>query len=64
MGEATTVTMADFLTTLATIVTKIFGTWIPEVCSVIIAQPFLLFTVGFLAAGGVIGILGRLLSKN
>lgn len=62
MAEGTT--MTAFLTTLAEIVTKIFGTWIPEVCAAIIGQPFLLFTVGFLAAGGVIGILGRLLSKN
>lgn len=55
--------MSAFLTSVGEIVTQIL-TWVPSVISVILASPFLLFTVGFLAVGGVIGIIGRLLSRN
>lgn len=55
--------MAAFLADLATIVTQII-TWVGTVCTTITSQPILLFTTGFLAIGGAIGIFGRLLSKN
>lgn len=55
--------MAAFLADLATIVTQIM-TWVGTVCTTIVGQPILLFTTGFLAIGGAIGIFGRLLSRN
>ena len=55
--------MTEFLTSVAAIVTQILA-WIPEVTGVIVDDPFLLFTVGFLAVGGAVGIIGRLLSRN
>ena len=55
--------MAGLLTNLATIVTKIIG-WVGDVASMITDTPILLFTVGFLAIGGAVGIFGRLLSRN
>lgn len=55
--------MSAFLTNIGTIVTQIV-TWIPTVVGVITDSPFLLFTVGFLAVGGVIGLIGRLLSRG
>ena len=33
-------------------------------CATIVGNPFLLFTCIFLFAGGVVGIIGRLLSRN
>ena len=33
-------------------------------CATIVSNPFLLFTCIFLFAGGVVGIIGRLLSRN
>ena len=47
--------MSALLTDLATIVTKIIG-WVGDVASMITDTPILLFTVGFLAIGGAIGI--------
>lgn len=55
--------MSAFLTNIGTIVTQIVS-WIPTVVGVITDSPFLLFTVGFLAVGGVIGLIGRLLSRG
>lgn len=55
--------MTAFLTSVGEIVTQILG-WIPDVTAVIIADPFLLFTVGFLAVGGAVGLIGRMLSRN
>lgn len=55
--------MTAFLGSVAEIVTQILS-WIPDVTAVIIADPFLLFTVGFLAVGGAIGLIGRLLARN
>lgn len=55
--------MAALLTTLMEVFTQIM-TSIATVCSTIVGQPLLLMTVGFLFAGGVIGIFGRLLSRN
>lgn len=56
-------TMAAFLTEIGSVVTAIIG-WVGSAVQVIMDNPLLLFTVGFLALGGAIGILGRLLSKN
>lgn len=62
MGEATA--LSAFLTAITSIVTQIV-TWVTSVLSLYSAdQPMLLFTVGFLAIGGAIGIIGRLLSRN
>lgn len=55
--------MAGLLTNLATIVTEIIG-WVGDVATMITDTPILLFTVGFLAIGGAVGIFGRLLSRN
>lgn len=55
--------MATFLSSISTIVTSIF-TWVGTVCTTIVDTPLLLFTVGFLAVGGAIGIVGRLLARN
>lgn len=55
--------MTAFLTSVGEIVTQILS-WIPDVTAVIIADPFLLFTVGFLAVGGAVGLIGRMLSRN
>lgn len=55
--------MSGLLTDLATIVTKIIS-WVGDVATMITDTPILLFTVGFLAIGGAIGIFGRLLSRN
>lgn len=55
--------MAAFLTEIGSVVTAIIG-WVGSAVQVIMDNPLLLFTVGFLALGGAIGILGRLLSKN
>lgn len=57
------ITMATLLADLSTVVTQIF-TWIGTIASTITSTPLLLFTVGFLAIGGAIGIFGRLLSRN
>lgn len=57
------ITMASLLSTLASVVTQIL-TWVGSVASTIVDTPLLLFTTGFLALGGAIGIFGRLLSKN
>lgn len=55
--------MATFLSTVASVVTQIL-TWVTSVASTITDTPLLLFTVGFLALGGAVGILGRMLSKS
>lgn len=55
--------MTSFLSDISSIVTQIL-TWVASVCTTITGQPILLFTVGFLAIGGAVGIFGRLLSRN
>lgn len=55
--------MADFLSTLGEVATSIWAQ-IPNVTTTITNSPMLLFTVGFLFVGGVVGIFGRLLSRN
>lgn len=61
--EETPNVMAEFLTQVSLIVTEIFK-WVGTVTTTIVDSPMLLFTVGFLAVGGAIGIFGRLLSRN
>lgn len=56
-------TMSTLLSTLGTVATEIVGT-IPDICDLIVGQPLLLLTVGFLFFGGCIGIFGRLLSRG
>lgn len=63
MGEGTTATLATLLTTLADGFTTILGS-VSAACTTIVGTPFLLFTCVFLFAGGVVGIIGRLLSRN
>lgn len=55
--------MASLLTDLGTVGTSVLDT-VSDVAGVIVAQPLLLLTVGFLFIGGVIGIFGRLLSRS
>ena len=55
--------MADLLSSLALVVTQIM-TWVGTVAGTIVETPLLLFTTGFLAIGGAVGIFGRLLSRN
>lgn len=55
--------MADFLSMLTQGLTSILS-GVNSVVNTITASPFLLFTVIFLFAGGVIGIIGRILSRN
>ena len=61
VAEATT--MATFLTSVGAVVTDVIG-WVGQSAETIMTTPILLFTTGFLAIGGSVGILGRLLSKR
>lgn len=56
-------TLADLLSTLSSGFTVIL-TAVTSACSTIVSTPFLLFTAVFLFAGGVVGIIGRLLSRS
>lgn len=55
--------MSAFLADIALIVTQILS-WVGSVTTTITSSPMLLFTVGFLAIGGAVGIFGRLLSRR
>lgn len=55
--------MTAFLGLVSQVVTSILS-WVTSVINLVTTTPFLLFTVGFLALGGAIGIFGRLLSRN
>lgn len=55
--------MAAFLADISSIVTQIL-TWVTSVLGTITSSPMLLFTCGFLAIGGVCGIIGRMLSRR
>lgn len=63
LAATPTTNMADFLAILTSAFTSILSC-VTEAASTIVGHPFLLFTVIFLFAGGVIGILGRILSRN
>lgn len=56
-------TMTAFLKQLSDAFAVILNC-VTSATTVIVGDPFLLFTVIFLFAGGVIGILGRLLSRR
>lgn len=56
-------TMAAFLEQLNAGLTAIL-TGVSSVTTAIVGDPFLLFTTIFLFAGGVVGIIGRILSRN
>lgn len=55
--------MTEFLATVGGVATQVLA-WTGDVCETIVSEPLLLFTTGFLAVGGAIGIVGRLLSKR
>ena len=55
--------MATLLADLGTVGTKVLD-YVANICTTIVGQPLLLLTVGFLFIGGVVGIFGRLLSRN
>lgn len=61
--QPTTPTLSDLLTTLSSGFSVIL-TAVTSACSTIVSTPFLLFTAVFLFAGGVVGIIGRLLSRS
>lgn len=62
-AAATGHTITELLGDLGTGVTQVF-TWVPQAANTIVENPFILLTTIFLVTGGVIGILGRLLSRN
>nr|DAH81991.1 MAG TPA: hypothetical protein [Inoviridae sp.] len=55
--------MESLLTQLGTVASAVI-TQVVAVCGLIVGQPLLLLTVGFLFLGGAIGIFGRLLSRG
>lgn len=63
MISETTTAMGSLLKDLGLVVTKVFS-YVGEICSTIVDNPFLLLTTGFLLIGGCVAIFGRLLSKN
>lgn len=56
-------TLAGFLSNMTTIITTLFAI-IGDAIEVIMSNPFLYFTMGFLVLGGCIGIIGRLISRG
>lgn len=63
MTDPAPTAMESLLTSLGEVATQII-TVIPDVCELIVGEPLLLMTVGFLFIGGVVGIFGRLLSRG
>lgn len=55
--------MESFLSEMTTSFPTILDA-VVDACTTIVGSPFLLFTCIFLFAGGVVGVLGRLLSRN
>ena len=55
--------MATLLTDLGTVGTSVLE-YVADICAVIVAQPLLLLTVGFLFIGGCVGVFGRFLSRG
>lgn len=64
MSTGTTTTLTSFMAELLTIMTASVIPGITAVANMIIETPFLSFTVAFLFAGGIIGLFGRVLSRN
>lgn len=60
---ATPAPMAAFMSNMTTSFPVVLA-GVVDACTYIVGNPFLLFTCIFLFAGGVIGVLGRLLSRN
>lgn len=56
-------TMSELLTTISTIVTSILSN-VTTVATTITTTPLLALSLGFFFVGGVVGIIGRLLSRN
>lgn len=63
MEEPEVSAMAEFLTDLTAGFTEILSC-VTEAATTIVGSPFLLFTCLFLFAGGVIGVMGRMLSRS
>lgn len=63
LAETEVSAMAAFLTEMTTGFTSILSC-VTSLCQQIVSTPFLFFTTLFLFAGGVVGILGRILSRN
>ena len=63
LAETEVSALTAFLTELTGGFSSIL-TCVTTLCSTIVATPFLFFTTLFLFAGGVVGILGRILSRN
>jgi hypothetical protein len=55
--------MESLLSQLASVSSAVI-TQVVAICGVIVGQPLLLLTVGFLFLGGAIAIFGRLLSRG
>lgn len=55
--------MGSLLANLGSVAEKVLS-FVVQVCTTIVGQPLLLLTVGFLFIGGVVGIVGRLLSRG
>lgn len=60
---ATPVPMSSFMDTMTSSFPFLINA-VVSACNTIVSSPFLLFTCIFLFAGGVVGIIGRLLSRN
>lgn len=54
----------DALITMATPMLTLIWTQVVEVAEMITGDPLLFLTVAFLIAGGIVGIFGRVLSRN
>lgn len=63
VATATPAPMAEFVGEMGDGFTVILEN-VANACATIVSNPFLLFTCIFLFAGGVVGIIGRLLSRN
>lgn len=63
MPTPTPAPMETFLSDMTTSFPTILDA-VVDACATIVGSPFLLFTCIFLFAGGVVGVLGRLLSRN
>lgn len=62
MDEAA-ITMETIITNATPMITFIWGQAV-EVADTIVSSPLMFLTVCFLIAGGIVGIFGRLLSRN
>lgn len=63
MPEAVEITMDSIITTATPMIEFIWAQAI-VVATTIVSSPLMFLTVCFLIAGGIVGIFGRLLSRN